>query len=256
MGEEQRNHLTIFNEFRKMNVTGHSDDKNGLKYLSWSKAWEIFKEKCPDATYEIVKNEKGLPYFESDLGIMVYTRVTVEGLTHEMWLTVMDGANRALKITPQTYKKFNKKTQKEEEVIIPAATMCDINKTVMRCLTKNLAMFGVGLHLYEGEDIPMLEKEEMAREEFNNYIMQLCGYVRGTDNPDALQYYWDKNEGARKDETFLLAMNDQLRKIIKNTKSIGDINNIYVKSVWAQTNPDFLDWCEERKVTLEQDAVA
>ena len=37
--------------------------------------------------------------------------------------------------------------------------MFDINKTVMRCLVKNLAMFGLGLYIYAGEDLPEDIKE-------------------------------------------------------------------------------------------------
>ena len=37
--------------------------------------------------------------------------------------------------------------------------MFDINKTIMRCLVKNLSMFGLGLYIYAGEDIPESEKE-------------------------------------------------------------------------------------------------
>ena len=40
--------------------------------------------------------------------------------------------------------------------------MFDINKTIMRCLTKNLAMFGLGLYIYAGEDLP--EDTEYATE--------------------------------------------------------------------------------------------
>jgi hypothetical protein len=63
----------------------------------------------------------------------------------------MDGANKAMLSTPYTYKtKFGEKT-------VEAATMFDINKTLMRCLVKNLAMFGLGLYIYAGEDLPEAE---------------------------------------------------------------------------------------------------
>ena len=42
--------------------------------------------------------------------------------------------------------------------------MFDINKTIMRCLTKNLAMFGLGLYIYAGEDLPE-DAEQVAKEE-------------------------------------------------------------------------------------------
>ena len=150
--------MTKFEELNKINVNGYTEEKNGLTYLSWANAWAEFKKVCPDATYEVVKFD-GKPYvYDENLGYMCYTNVTVDGLTHEMWLPVMDGANRALLAHPQTYTdKYGK------EKTIAAATMFDINKTIMRCLVKNLAMFGLGLYIYAGEDLPEDAKIEEAK---------------------------------------------------------------------------------------------
>lgn len=149
--------MTKFEELNKINVNGYTEEKNGLTYLSWANAWAEFKKVCPDATYEIVKFD-GKPYvYDEALGYMCYTKVTVDGLTHEMWLPVMDGANKAMKSTAYTYKtKYGEKT-------CEAATMFDINKTIMRCLVKNLAMFGLGLYIYAGEDLPEEVKIEEAK---------------------------------------------------------------------------------------------
>ena len=144
----------VFEELYNINVNEHTEGKNGLTYLSWCYAWAEFKKHFPEATYEVVKFD-GKPYvYDENLGYMCYTTVTVGDLTHEMWLPVMDGANKAMKATPYTYKtKYGDKT-------VEAATMFDINKTIMRCLTKNLAMFGLGLYIYAGEDLPEEEKEQ------------------------------------------------------------------------------------------------
>lgn len=143
--------------------------KTELSYLSWSWAWQEFKKVVPNATYEIKKfeNEKGMlvPYISDPaLGIMCFTEVTVNDITYEMWLPVMDGANKAMKLEPYTYKtKFGEKS-------VESATMFDVNKTLMRCLVKNLAMHGLGLYIYAGDDLPDLteeqkfEQEEKARE--------------------------------------------------------------------------------------------
>lgn len=141
----------MMNNFTKLlekNVNSKTEKKNGLTYLSWAFAWgEILKE-FPEAKYEILKNEKGLPYFADETGAMCFTKVTIKDITHEMWLPVMDGANKTMKNESYVYKtKFGDKT-------VEAYTMFDINKTVMRCLTKNLAMFGLGLYIYSGEDLP------------------------------------------------------------------------------------------------------
>lgn len=147
----------VFETLNNINVNEYTEKKNGLTYLTWSYAWKEFKKVCPNATYEVVKFD-GKPYvYDENLGYMVYTNVTVDGLTHEMWLPVMDGANKAMKAVPYEYTtKYGKKT-------CEAATMFDINKTIMRCLTKNLAMFGLGLYIYAGEDLPEEEKAEAEK---------------------------------------------------------------------------------------------
>lgn len=121
-----------FLELYKIDVSGKTEKKGNLTYLSWCWAWAEFKKVYPDANYEVKKFD-GIPYVhDTDTGYMVYTSVTAGGMTYEMWLPVMDTRNKAMK----------------------TADMFDINKTIMRCLTKNLAMFGLGLYIYAGEDLP------------------------------------------------------------------------------------------------------
>ena len=93
---------------------------------------------------------------------MVYTSVTAGGLTYEMWLPVMDNANKSMKLQSYTYKT------KSGEKTVEAISMFDINKAVMRCLVKNLAMFGLGLYIYAGEDLP---------EDIKEYTCTDCGKI-------------------------------------------------------------------------------
>lgn len=148
----QTNSKTKFEQLTAIDCSTHIEKKkNGgteLSYLSWSWAWDYFKKAYPDAKYEI-REWDGKPYlFDETLGYMVETAIEAGGEKHIMWLPVMDGANRAMKDKPYTvvtkYNKFE----------VAAATMFDINKTVMRCLVKNMAMFGLGLYIYAGEDLP------------------------------------------------------------------------------------------------------
>lgn len=140
-----------FKELFELNVNHKTEQKDGLTYLSWAWAWAEFKKVYPNAHYQIGKTVDGLPYFESTAGAMCYTSVTAGGITHEMWLPVMNGANKAMKSEPYTYQtKYGEKQ-------VEAFTMFDVNKTLMRCLVKNLAMFGLGLYIYSGEDIPEVE---------------------------------------------------------------------------------------------------
>lgn len=154
--------MAVFEDLNGLNINGHTEKKKvegkELTYLSWPWAWAEIKKRYPDAHYTIWKNEQGLPYTEDPMtGYMVYTSVTIDGVTHEMWLPVMNGANRAMKRAQYEYTtKFGKKS-------VEAATMMDINKTIMRCLVKNLAMFGLGLYIYAGEDLPEVEQEEQRQ---------------------------------------------------------------------------------------------
>lgn len=121
-----------------------------LKYLSWAWAWAQVKQKDESASYNIIRfGERQLPYvYDEKTGYMVFTEVTILNQTLSMWLPVMDHNNRAMKS-----ERYEVKTKKSTITVEPA-TMFDINKTIMRCLVKNIAMFGLGLRLYIGEDLP------------------------------------------------------------------------------------------------------
>lgn len=145
-------HLDV-NERVEKKKTGNTQ----LSYLSWAWAWAEVKKRYENAQYEILKFENNQPYvYDDKTGYMVFTKVTIDGITHEMWLPVMDGANKAMKSEPYTY------TTKFGEKSVEAATMFDVNKTIMRCLVKNLAMFGLGLYIYSGEDLPEAEPPKPA----------------------------------------------------------------------------------------------
>ena len=151
--------MAVFEELNAINVNDKTEKKKSggteLTYLSWTWAWAEVKKRYPDAHYEIMMHD-GLPYvYDENTGYMVFTTVTIDGISHMMWLPVMDGANKAMKSKPYTYS-----TKYSGEKTVEAATMFDVNKTIMRCLVKNLAMFGLGLYIYAGEDLPETEAEE------------------------------------------------------------------------------------------------
>lgn len=132
--------MSNFETLSQIDVSDKVDKKNGLSYLSWAWAWSEFRKFYPDASYQIKLNADNLPIFgNSEVGYMVYTSIaTSSGEQYEMWLPVMDNRNKAI-LQP---------------------TMTDINKSLMRCLTKNIAMFGLGLYIYAGEDLPEAPEEK------------------------------------------------------------------------------------------------
>lgn len=166
---------TQFETFLETNVNAYTEKKNGLTYLSWTYAWKEFKKVYPGAYYQI-HHWEGKPYiYDENLGYMVETTVysgEADGVgeTLSMWLPVMNGANKAMKNKPYTYSVKNYKTGGTEEKTVEAATMFDINTSIMRCLVKNIAMFGLGLYIYAGEDLPDVPFNPMTKEQKDEMI--------------------------------------------------------------------------------------
>tara|TARA_R110000796_G_scaffold80918_1_gene178719 strand:- start:375 stop:1058 length:684 start_codon:yes stop_codon:yes gene_type:complete len=186
--------LTTFQKLSAINVNSKSEKKNGLTYLSWAWAWSEVKKACPDATYKIIKDEEGSSYtYDTNLGFMCETEVTIAGETLAMWLPVMDGANKAMRKEGYSY------TTRYGEKQVAAATMFDINKTLMRCLVKNLAMFGMGIYIYAGEDLPesneaVIQAQEKSKAtSVQNKKAPKMGLKMGDDNWDNVMAYVKEN---------------------------------------------------------------
>lgn len=171
---------SVFTKLSQVDVSDKTEEKNGLTYLSWAWAFaEVFK-RYPNAEYSVKEHintyvaqsdSGGTPatyqvkepfLFNPNLGYLVQTSVTIDGVTKTMQLPVMDGANKAQRDVPYTYEGWEwiaKPGQKQKvktrvEKRVEPATMFDINTAIQRCLVKNFAMHGLGLYIYSGEDLP------------------------------------------------------------------------------------------------------
>lgn len=198
--------MTTFEKLSAINVNEHVEKKKDLSYLSWAWAWSEVKRACPDAKYKMGETE-----YDEALGFMCHTTVTIEGETLEMWLPVMDGANKSMKKQSYTYStRFGDKS-------VEAATTFDINKTMMRCLVKNLAMFGLGLYIFAGEDLP----EDIA-EPIVAKPIELVELKKGTEDWEKVVKYVTANK-----ELGLEKIGAQLVRKYKISPSLKkDISNL------------------------------
>lgn len=197
---EKTKGISVFKILNAIDVNEKKDTKDGLDYLSWADAWTYIGKLYPDSSYKVLKFENNLPYLDSSAGAMVFTEVTIDNKTHEMWLPVMDSTNKAMKKEPYTYKvneyvydpKQRKKvaTGKKIDKTVEAYTMFDINKTIMRCLVKNIAMFGLGLYIYSKEDLPDVE-DVKTLETKEEQILELESLIVETnsDKEKILQFF-------------------------------------------------------------------
>lgn len=167
---------SVFEVLSTKDVSGHTRvlkvSGKEYSYLSWAEAMKIVLIAFPDMQYEVTRDPyTNLPYFEGeDTGLMCFTKVTINKITREMWLPVLNGANKPMKSKPYTYKvkKYNRDRNAKIEYIdkkVEAADMFEVNTTIMRCLVKNLAMFGLGINIYSGEDLPLSENDFLSQEE-------------------------------------------------------------------------------------------
>ena len=136
------NNKKPFEMLNAINVNGHTEQKNGLTYLSWAWAWAEVKKAYPDANYTIYEDANGRPYHTDGRTCWVKTGVTIEGLELTEYLPVMDYKNNSIPV---------------EKV-----TTMDVNKSIQRSLTKACARHGLGLYIYAGEDLPEGEPEKAA----------------------------------------------------------------------------------------------
>lgn len=141
-----------FSELYNVDVSEKVKTKNGLNYLSWSAAWAEVKKRHPDAEftiYEQVMDELGnkRPWFVDPISntCWVKTGVRINGIEHIEDLPIMN---------------FKNKSMTSAEV-----TSIDANKVIQRSLTKACARHGLGLYIYEGEDLPEEAKEEKKKQE-------------------------------------------------------------------------------------------
>jgi len=115
----------------KKNVNDHVEKKNGLSYLSWAWAWAEALKADPKASYKIeMFGDKC--FMDINGTAMVFVTVTMFDKPMTCQLPVMDYRNKA----------------------IPNPDAFAVNTAIMRCMTKALALHGLGLYLYSGEDVP------------------------------------------------------------------------------------------------------
>ena len=115
----------------KKNVNEHVEKKNGLSYLSWAWAWAEALKADPKASFRVEMFDCKC-YMEINGTAMVFVTVTMFDKPMTCQLPVMDYRNKA----------------------IPNPDAFAVNTAIMRCMTKALALHGLGLYLYSGEDVP------------------------------------------------------------------------------------------------------
>ena len=240
-----------FNKLYSLNVNDKCEDRNGLTYLQWSKAWGEFLKVYPTATYKLhINPETHLPLFlDPKLGGMVFTEVTAGGITHSMWLPVLDSANKPMKDEPYTYQVWDKVNKKYIERRVEAIDSFSLNRVCWRALVKNLAMFGLGLYIYAGEDMP----EQLQTIGENPQIENPVAISEPSQETDpSVSPRQTRKRRTAKEPVDPIA---ELGIKIASMQTIPELVNLYkIHAHEVSTNPEIMAMFSKRRQELEKAA--
>jgi len=141
-----------FEVLRKHNVSKHMEQKGQFNYLSWAYAVEELRKLKPDATWKVIKDENGYPYTSTPAGHFVEVEVTVDEISLSQIHPVLDHRNQTIE-QPNAFQ---------------------INTSIQRCLAKAIALHGLGLYIFRGEDLPESDPlSQMQLDELDSWLRQI-----------------------------------------------------------------------------------
>ena len=126
---------SLFEQLDSINVNEYTEKKGQFTYLSWAWAVRELLKVAPDATWIVHKFgelENQQPYIKTEAGCFVQVTVHVNDVGRTQVHPVLDNRNQTIQ-EPNAFQ---------------------INTSIQRCLAKAIALHGLGLYIYAGEDLP------------------------------------------------------------------------------------------------------
>ena len=162
----------VFKTLAAVDCSDHTEKKGKFTYLSWTWAWSLVKSKYPDATFEkhIFRDNQDnpLPFMRDTKGFTyVATTVVIEGVSHTEVFAV-------------TYNKNPPMTHPDS---------FSVNTALQRCLVKTLAFHGLGLNVYAGEDLPVMDQEANV-----DNVTRIVNDIESAESVDAIDSKWKSNQ--------------------------------------------------------------
>ena len=180
----------------KININERLEKKGNLSYLSWAHAWGEALRIDPNATFHVSSFDRGdgvtQIYMDVNGTALVWVTVTLNGKAMTCQLPVMDNKNKAI-LNPDAFA---------------------VNTAIMRCMVKALALHGLGLYVYAGEDLPDGEPEPKKPE----------------PKPEAkplVSMDWKLNVGKGEDRAWADKVSVEAAKLLDQTKTKADVMEVF-----------------------------
>ena len=191
---------SVYSTLSQTSVREKIERKGNLDYLSWANAWHMLKTAYPNAQRKVYEHDHtGFNYFTDGRTAYVKVGIIVNDLEHIDYLPVMDFRNNALPIDK--------------------VTATDVNKTIQRSTAKAIAMHGLGLSLWTGEDVPVVV--DVAQAPQGSSLIEL---TKGSENWDKVAQYITLNKQIGLDKiiqqlttkyTISASVNKEIAKLLK-----------------------------------------
>ena len=183
----------VFNILDKVDVSAKSEKKGMFTYLSWAWAVRELLRVAPDATWEV--HEWGMegnrqPYMQTEAGCFVKVSVTVSGVTREQVHPVLDNRNKPIK-TPDAFQ---------------------VNTSIQRCLAKAIALHGLGLYIFAGEDLPDNSLDD-------SLIKEIISLAEKTGDKDVLKTINSKLASGEVNKSNLASFRARLKDLFKQKET-------------------------------------
>ena len=130
---------SAYQNLSAIDVSGKTEKKGDLTYLSWAWAWAVAKDNYPTLSRTVYEDMDGLNYHNDGKTAWVKVGVTIDEIEHIDYLPVMTTMGRP------------------KSIPLEAVTSFEVNTAIQRSTTKALALHGLGLNIYSGEDLPISE---------------------------------------------------------------------------------------------------
>jgi hypothetical protein len=193
--------MSAFSVLSKIDVSEHTEKKGNYTYLSWAWAVKVLLEEFPKATWQIhtfVDNGIESPYMRTDAGCFVQVSVEIDKVIRTQIHPVLDHMNKTVD-EPNAFQ---------------------INTSIQRCLAKAIALHGLGLYIYAGEDLPQAP-DALNKEQYKSMLDLLA--IIGDKEFEA-KIVAQIGDETINDANYKAAFNKLKRKADKVKKAIDELD--------------------------------